>query len=475
MTAAPRRRPRRLQRSLVLAANRLPVQRDLLRHRWEISPGGLVTALSSITEQHDVAWVGWPGERSRRLEPFELKDKLLVPVRLDPAELEAYYDGFCNATMWPLLHDLPVRPQYHRHWWDPYRAVNERFAVEIARVAAAQAVVWVHDYHLMLVPRMLREMRPDLRIGFFLHVPFPGPELFLQVPWRTQLLEGVCGADLVGLQTEPDALNFEESAVLSGAVRRSASGIRVGRRRVEVGAFPISVDTASIEAQADRPEIAEQAARLRADLGSPKTVLLGIDRLDYTKGISVRLWALQELLEAGALSGPEDVVFVQVAVPSRERLGSYSEERRRIANSVSDLNGRFGRIGQPVVHYLTRNLGFDELLGLYRAADVMLVTPLKDGMNLVAQEYVAASLHGRGVLVLSEFAGAAHELHEAVIVNPYDVEGVKQALMAAVEMPEQERARRMTAMRRRVERADVHAWSGEFMARLGGAASPASR
>jgi trehalose 6-phosphate synthase len=451
---------------MVLAANRLPVRRDRAKQRWETSPGGLVSALSSVVAEQDVAWVGWPGERSRRLEPFVHRGTLLVPVSIEEGELAHFYDGFSNATLWPLFHDLPVRPRYHRHWWSSYRAVNERFAGAVAAVAAEGALVWVHDYHLMLVPRRLRTLRPDLRIGFFLHVPFPSPDLYVQLPWRSELMEGVSGADVIGVQTSPDAVNLAAAARLTGALEGNGGGWRDGSRPVEIDSFPISVDTAAIEAAASTESTASRAAALRADLGAPRAVLLGVDRLDYTKGITVRLRALLELLDDGVLSGPDEVVFVQVAVPSRERLGTYAQERRQISSLVGEINGRHGRIGQPVVHYISRNLPFDELVVLYRAADVMLVTPLKDGMNLVAKEYVAARVDGRGALVLSEFAGAARELDEALIVNPYDVEAVKRAVVGAVRMPAEEQAERLGAMRHRLESADVHRWAGGFVERL---------
>ncbi len=455
-------------RQFVLAANRLPVRRVRSEQRWETSPGGLVSALASVVAQRDVAWVGWPGERSKRLEPFVHRGTLLVPVSIDEGELAGFYDGFSNATLWPLFHDLPVRPRYHRHWWHPYRAVNERFAAAIAAVADDGALVWVHDYHLMLVPRRLRTLRPDLRIGFFLHIPFPSPDLYVQLPWRCELMDGVSGADLIGVQTSSDAVNLAAAARLTGALQCTGSGWSDGARPVEIDAFPISVDTAAIEAAARRETTAARAAQLRADLGDPRAVLLGVDRLDYTKGITVRLRALLELLDEGVLSGPDEVVFVQVAVPSRERLGTYAHERRQISSLVGEINGRHGRIGQPVVHYVSRNLPFDELVGLYRAADVMLVTPLKDGMNLVAKEFVAASIDGRGALVLSELAGAARELDRALIVNPYDVEAVKRAIFQAVRMPPEEQAERLEVMRRYLEVANVHCWANGFVERLRG-------
>jgi trehalose 6-phosphate synthase len=303
-----------------------------------------------------------------------------------------------------------------------------------------------------------------VRIGFFLHIPFPPAELFLQIPWRAELVHGMLGADLVGVHTPGDARNVVDIASLVGA-RVTGDGVSVGRRHVEVGAFPISIDTHRIIDIAARPETDARVTRLRHDLGDPERMILGIDRLDYTKGITNRLRAFRELLADGVVRAP-DTVMVQVAVPSRERVGSYANERRRVTTLVGEINGNFGQVGRPAVHYLQRSLPLHELVALYRTADVMLVTPLRDGMNLVAKEFVAARIHHRGALVLSEFAGAAHELTDAFLVNPYDVDGLKAALTAALHITPEEEHRRMTALRQVVLEHDVHRWSASFVHRL---------
>lgn len=457
---------RRRVRDTVIVANRLPVRINPQRSTWEVSPGGLVSAMSTVLGGRDSAWVGWPGERSARLEPFELKGTLLHPVPLSPGEFEGFYEGFSNSTLWPLFHDLPSRPQFHRSWFDQYRAVNERFARGAAAAAAPGATVWIHDYQLMLVPRMVRALRPDVRIGFFQHIPFPPPELFLQLPWRDELVDGLLGADLVGFQTPGDAANFARVAPLLGTSVAAPGGLLHAGRSIAVDAFPISVDTPRIQEQASAPSTTARMEQLRSDLGNPGRMLLGVDRLDYTKGITMRLRAFLELLEDGVIEGPHDAVFVQVAVPSRERAGGYADERRRIAQLVTEINGRFGAIGHPAVHYISRNVPFDELLGLYRAADVMVVTPQKDGMNLVAKEFVAARVHHRGVLVLSEFAGAAHELRDALLVNPYDLDEVKATITSALRMDPSEQQRRMSALQAVVKQNDVHVWCASFLRRL---------
>jgi trehalose 6-phosphate synthase len=453
-------------REFVVVANRLPI-RLTATSTWEVSPGGLVTAMSSVLASRSVAWVGWPGERSARLEPFELRGNQLVPVPINPSEIAGYYEGFSNSTLWPLFHDMATLPQYHRQWWERYREVNLRFAAAADAAAAPGATVWIHDYQLMLVPRLLRERRPDVRIGFFLHIPFPPPELFSQLPWRSALAHGVLGADLLGFQTDGDAGNFSRVAQHVAGSEPVRGGLDDGGRFVGLGAFPISVDTPRIREAAAGDATTARFEQVRIDLGSPGRVILGVDRLDYTKGITVRLRAFRELLEDGAIEGPKSAVFVQVAVPSRERSGGYAQERRRIAQLVTETNGKFADIGRPAVHYIQRSVPFDELLALYRAADVMVVTPLRDGMNLVAKEFVAARVHHRGVLVLSEFAGAARELAGgALLVNPYDITQVKNAMAAALTMTPGEQEYRMRTLQQVVLDHDVHRWADSFLSRL---------
>lgn len=460
----------------VVVANRLPV--DLVRdkdgtERWKASPGGLVTALESILKANDGAWVGWPGVADAAPEPFEADGISLHSVPLSAEDVELYYEGFSNGTLWPLFHDVVVPPEYHREWWTAYREINRRFAEATAAAAAPDATVWVQDYQLLLVPALLRELRPDLTIGFFLHIPFPPVELFIQLPWRAEIVEGMLGADLVGFHLPGGADNFRFLATrLRGypstrirSARGRASEIRVGDRRVRVGSFPISIDSSAMDASARRRETLDRAERLRTELGEPEIMMLGVDRLDYTKGIDVRLRALEELFEEGRLE-PARVTLLQLATPSRERVEQYQIMRSRIEQAVGRINGQFGEIGHPVVTYLHRPVPKDELTAFYVAADVMLVTPVRDGMNLVAKEYVAACTDGDGALVLSEFAGAAAELRQAYLCNPHDLEGVKDAILAAVTDEREERRRRMRAMRRQVLGNDVHTWARRFFETL---------
>jgi alpha,alpha-trehalose-phosphate synthase [UDP-forming] len=474
----------------VVVANRLPVDRsetsdgsvDGASGEWRPSPGGLVTALAPVIRQRQGTWVGWSGAADEVLAPFDAEGLHLVPVSLSAAEVADYYEGFANATLWPLYHDVIAPPQFERRWWDAYVEVNRRFAAAAAAEAGKEATVWVQDYQLQLVPALLRDHRPDLRIGFFNHIPFPGYEIFARLPWRRQVVDGLLGADLLGFQRRQDATNFLRAARRATDATTKGSVVTVpvpepahpgdphpytgargaAVRRLRASSFPISIDTAGL-ADLSRQEATRARSRaLRAELGDPSVVLLGVDRLDYTKGLLHRLRAYGELLDEGALE-PPDAVFVQVASPSRERVEEYRHLRDELETIVGRVNGDHSTRGRPAVHYLHQSFPTEEMAALYLAADVMLVTPLRDGMNLVAKEYVACRFDERGALVLSEFTGAADELRQAFICNPYDIDGTKEAILAAVGVSPRESARRMRAMRRTVFDADVHHWASAFL------------
>ncbi|MGY1712467.1 trehalose-6-phosphate synthase [Geodermatophilus sp. SYSU D00758] len=453
---------------VVVVANRLPV--DAVTEadgsvRWQRSPGGLVTALEPFVAGRGGAWVGWSGSAGEAPEPFESGGMSLIPVPLSEDEVDRYYEGMSNASLWPLYHDVVEKPEYHRTWWDTYVQVNKRFAEKVVEVAADGAIVWVHDYQLQLVPALLRQRRPDLTIGFFLHIPFPPYELFTQLPWRSAVVEGLLGADLVGFQRPSAAANFVQLARRLHDLPARGSTIEYDGRTVTARAFPISIDVAAFDQLASSPEVVKRAEEIRAELGNPEKIILGVDRLDYTKGIAVRLCAFQELLEDGVLSAPE-TVMVQVATPSRERVEHYVTMRETIEQQVGHINGVFGSIGAPAVHYFNQSMPREELAALYRAADVMLVTPYRDGMNLVAKEYVAARGDLGGALVLSEFAGAAAELKQAFLVNPHDIAGVKNQLVRALRLDPAEGAKRMRAMRRHLSRNDLDHWANSFFEAL---------
>ena len=467
---------------LIVVSNRLPVDASVDERgevTWSRSPGGLVTALEPVMRAADGAWVGWPGSADLDLEPFDSDGIRIVPVPLTADDIEGYYEGFSNDTLWPLYHDVIARPTFHRAWWERYVIVNRRFAERAASIAAEHATVWVHDYQLQLVPKMLRELRPDLTIGFFDHIPFPPYGIFAQLPWRTQIVEGLLGADVIGFQRAGDAGNF------TMAVRRlrkqpvRGADLEVTdddgtRRHVIAKAFPISIDAAAFEALARKPEVQQRAKEIREGLGNPTTVLLGVDRLDYTKGIRHRIEAYGELLADGDLTAG-DVVLVQVASPSRERVAAYMQLRDEIELMVGRINGDHSSVGAAAISYLHQGFPREEMAALYSAADVMLVTALRDGMNLVAKEYVASRFDEDGVLVLSEFTGAADELSRALLVNPHDIEGIKEAILEAIAMPKRSRRSRMRALRRRVAEHDVAAWSAEFLGALADVARDRTR
>ena len=456
------------ERPIVVAANRLPVMRT--DHGWTASPGGLVRALLPMLRDTGGTWVGWTGNSDDHTDPFDVGGVELHPVPISAEEVELYYEGFSNDALWPLYHDALRESTYSSEQWDAYVAVNERFAVTLANIAPPNAIVWIHDYQLQLVPSMLRAQRGDVTIGFFLHIPFPPYELFSRLPWRTEVVEGLLGCDLIGFQRPRDAANFAAAAHELVGLDAHDGWIRHPDRSTKLGAFPISIDVGEVEEVAAGRATRQRMSQIRARLGDPEVILLGVDRLDYTKGIGLRLKAFAALLESGELD-PERHVMVQVATPTREAVEHYQDERHEVERLVGAINGRFSRIGLPVLHYLYQTLPFQELIALYRAGDVMLVTPFRDGMNLVAKEYAASHIDGDGVLVLSEFAGAADELTDAVLVNPHDDHALQQAIVTAVEMHRHERRRRMAALRDQIRENDVQSWADRFMSRLAAAGS----
>ncbi|WOC12774.1 alpha,alpha-trehalose-phosphate synthase (UDP-forming) [Gordonia sp. MP11Mi] len=463
----------------VVVANRLPVDKRVEPDgttTWKRAPGGLVTALTPTLASRSGAWVGWSGVPDSSDDP-EIDGIDIRSVPLSSDEIADYYEGFANSSLWPLYHDLLVEPIFDHDWWTSYVAVNRKFAQAASEAADEGATVWVHDYQLQLVPSMLRELRPDLRIGFFLHIPFPSYELFARLPWRDELLRGLLGADLIGFHLPGGAENFLtlvrrvlklDASRDPVGVRDGLGTVRDGSRTIRVGSFPISIDASAVAEQA--AAMTDRAAAIRAELGNPSTILLGVDRLDYTKGIDVRLDALDGLFREGRLD-PTDTVLVQLASPSRENVDSYIAVRDRIERSVSHINGTHGTVSSPPVRYLLQPVPRDELLAYFLAADVMLVTPLRDGMNLVAKEYAAARADLGGALVLSEFTGAAAEMDQAYLVNPYDGQHVRDVVVRAVTDSPEDRRERMSVLHQQVLDFDVDVWSRSFLQCLSGAAA----
>ena len=472
--------------SLVLVANRAPIRQT--PQGWAPGLGGLASALLPVLEQRGGAWVAMrpPGEATPAVQRYpEAQPAFTVRrVPLDSAEFEAYYEGMSNRVLWPLAHYLVELVEPERGFREAYRSVNRRFAhaaLEAARAEGSDARFWVQDYHLMLAPEMIRLGRPEATVGFFWHIPWPAPEVFRVLPSARALLKGVLGSDLVGFHTEGYAENFREGARdLLGAEIDGESVVWQGRR-VRAEAHPIGIDVQHFEALAAADGVADEVAQFRADVGTEQ-VIVGVDRLDYTKGLLLRLDAFERMLETfPELHGR--VSLFQIATPSRTSVPAYARLKQDVDQAVGRINGRFSEGTWTPVQYRYRAYNQTELAFIYASADVALVTPLRDGMNLVAHEFAACSRDG--VLVLSELTGAADYLAEpapaqaggdqgAVLVNPYDADGLARALRDALAMPEAERRRRLEYVKRAVARLDVHAWADGFLDRLDTVANDSS-
>jgi trehalose 6-phosphate synthase/phosphatase len=456
---------------LLIVAHRLPCTIRITDGAAELvsSPGGVATGLAGAHRDNPSLWIGWPGptdgldEEARAGIHDQLAAARLVPVELTTEEERGSYEGYANAVLWPLFHYELNRLPLDVRGFDIYQSANQRFADVVAAHYQPGDLVWIHDYQLFLVPQLLRQKIPDAKIGFFLHIPFPSSEVFRTLPRRDAILEGLLAADLIGFHTAAYMRHF-----VSAVQRILGTPIEIDRiqhegREVHLGVFPMGVDAQTFATTASDPAVLREALTLQR--GPDEKLLLGIDRLDYTKGIPRRLLAFERLLERYAeLRGK--VRMIQIAVPSREGVEAYQEFRSRADELIGRIHGAFATTDWVPLHWIYRGLSHDEIVALYRAADVMLVTPLRDGMNLVAKEYVASRTDEGGVLLLSEFAGAASELAEAVSVNPFDVEATADAMYRALTMPEEEVQRRMRAMRRRVFTFDTKLWLERFIEAL---------
>ena len=460
---------------VINVSNRLPIL--IRKHaggaRLERSSGGLATALEAGWRDQPGVWIGWAGTGpEENIEPFLVRaahrrSYTLRAVALTEEETAKFYSGFANEIIWPLFHDMPSRCNFDPEYWEIYQRVNRKFANVTAETAQDDDFVWVHDYHLMLTASALRQAGVHARMGFFLHIPFPSPDVFEKLPWKKPILKSLLEFDVIGFQGDRDRSNFVsclERLLPEATVEPGTPHLLVSQegRRTVVGTFPIGIDFEAFENDAKRPGIAAHAANLRKRV-SDDVLVLGVDRLDYTKGIPERLKSFRLLLRRF----PEmrgHITLVQVVVPSREEIPNYKHLRREVELLVSQINGEFTEPGWVPVHYIHRNLGRDELLAYYRAADIGLVTPLKDGMNLVAKEFCAAQIDERGVLIVSEFAGAGPELRSgAIIVNPNDFAEVAQALYDAAHMTADDKRCRMRLLRQIVKDHNVHRWIRSFL------------
>lgn len=463
---------------LVIVANRLPVvlkQDDY--GEWELEPGsgGLITALAPVLKDRGGMWIGWPGAVTEDgldvekllAKPSQRSGYLLKPVLLTAEERNNFYHGFSNEIIWPMFHDLQNLCRFEPQYWTAYKEVNRKFAEAVARHSRDGDYIWVHDYHLMNVAQELKALGMKSSIGFFLHIPFPPMDIFVKLPWRLQILSGLLDFDLIGFQSLRDRRNFlqcVEHIVPEAKIEGNGQvvTVRLGEREIRVGSFPISIDFNEFARHAATHEVAETAWYIHEAFPNLQ-IILGVDRLDYTKGIPHRLKAFRRALERFPdLSGK--VTLVQIVVPSREDISEYHDLKVEIDNLVGEINGQFTVHGWVPVHYLFRSISRTELLAYYRTAEIALITPLKDGINLVAKEYCAANVEERGTLILSEFAGAAAQLYQgALLVNPYDIEGLADAIYQACQMDEEERRSRMRPLRESVRQTDIFWWLDSFL------------
>ena len=460
---------------LVVVSNRLPIVLSRDNGEWVVKPGagGLVTALAPVLRNRGGTWIGWPGTPETESVSDALAEAAtdtgytLEPVPLSNDLIDGYYHGFSNEVIWPLFHDFPARANYQPSYWTAYQDANRSFATCIAQSTSPRDYVWVHDYHLMGVAAQLRSIDVRRRTGFFLHIPFPSVDLFMRLPWRFQILSALLEFDMLGFQTARDTRNFIHCVrtVIDGVKvsgRNASFTVDLPDRRTSVGTFPIGIDARYFERTARDPEV-EQEVRMSHDRLPNIKVILGVDRLDYSKGLPERIVAYQDALRRyPELQG--NVTFIQVVVPSREDVPEYQAQRDAIERLVSQVNGEFTQPGWVPIHYLYRSLSRTELFAYYRLAEICLITPLKDGMNLVSKEYCACNIDGDGVLILSEFAGSAAQMHRsALMINPHDVEGTGEAIHRAVTMPRDERRARMRRLRANVRREDIFWWTDSFL------------
>lgn len=455
----------------IIVSNRLPVKVKLEGSELQLLPseGGLATGLGSVYQQGDNVWIGWPGlevsvpEQQQRIAD-ELDERNLKAVFLTQEEINLYYEGFSNEVLWPVFHYMSTYAKYEQSYWQCYQQVNQKFAEAVMEVIRPGDQVWIQDYQLLLLPALIRERQPDSSIGFFLHIPFPSFELFRLIPWREQLLSGMLGADLIGFHTYDDVRHFISSATRIVSASASANVVMLNEATTVVDSFPIGIDYDKFQRLTGDPDVVDQLNQLRPNFGGCR-VILSIDRLDYSKGILQRLKAFEALL----VDHPEyleKVVLYMVVVPSRDNVPQYKELHDEIDKLVGNINATYRTQTWHPIHYFYRSFDIQTLVALYQLAEVALITPMRDGMNLVCKEYVACRTEHDGVLILSEMAGAAAELHESLIVNPNDIRSIEDSIVMALTMPRAEQERRMKQLRYVVSKFNVRHWVKIFFDKL---------
>lgn len=455
----------------IIVSNRLPVRvsKDSDGLHFHPSEGGLATGLGSIYRQGNNLWIGWPGLLiNQGIERINVTEKLkaenMHPVFLTKSEIKNYYEGFSNETLWPIFHYFSQYSVYKEIFWEAYVEVNKKFSLEVTSFLEEGDTLWIHDYQLLLLPEMIRKEFPNLSIGFFLHIPFPSYEIFRLLPWRRQILNGMLGADLVGFHTYDDMRHFLSSVSRLAGYGYTSGQVNKPDRKVNVDAFPMGIDYKKYAEAAASPETIAREIRYRTSLGDQQ-LILSIDRLDYSKGIPQRLKAFERFLEEYP-EFKEKVSLVMLVVPSRDKVTKYQELKEDVDLLVGRINGKFGRIDWTPIHYFYRSLPLEALSGFYRMAHVALVTPMRDGMNLVCKEFIASKLDKKGVLILSEMCGASKELSDAILINPNDLNAMVQALYRALTMPEEEQIAHIEVMQQSLQRYNIHHWVNMFMGRL---------
>ena len=431
----------------------------------EVSPGGLVTALKQVLHKRKAVWIGWGGtekltNKIKKLiyEAGKKEGFFLYPVPLNKDEIENFFNGFSNGIIWPLFHTFQAYCRFEPEYWEAYKSVNKKFAKEIVSISEEKDLIWVHDYHFFLLPKYIRKFQKNRKIAMFLHIPFPTPELFFKIPWRVEILKGILEYDLIGFHTFIDRKNFLDciDELIEGVnitAKEPITEIKYKNRIIKVGVFPISIDFSLYNSLAEKSR--------KIDLG--KKLILGIDRLDYTKGLIHKLKSFRKFLEKYP-KFHKKVVLLQAVAPNIKKLPEYDELKKEVEHLVSDINGRFGTIDWTPVIYASKRVSFDELISLYRYADVCWVNSIKDGMNLVCKEYAASQIDKNGVLILSEFAGAATELFRNVLLtNPYDIEKSADLLKKALEMDEKEKRRKMENLRKHINKYNISWWGNTFL------------
>lgn len=456
---------------LLIVSNRLPISVTKKKGFLDFVPstGGLATGLSSLYQTYESVWIGWPGIIPRNADEKQvitskLKNDNMFPVFLSRYQIEKYYEGFSNKTIWPLFHYFTQYAIYDNHLWEAYCHVNKLFCDEVLKIARSDDIIWIHDYQLMVLPGLIREKLPETTIGFFLHIPFPSFEMFRTLPWRNEILSGLLGADLVGFHTYDYVRHFLSSLTRLLGLASTLGKILYEDKTIKIDSFPMGIDYQKFANGAKETSVINEIKKVQKQVGDQK-VILSIDRLDYSKAIPQRLKAYNLFLKENP-HYRKKVILILVAVPSRSKVEHYRKLKEKVDELVGRINGEYGTIGWTPIWYLYRSLQFPTLSALYSLADIAMVTPFRDGMNLIAKEYIASKTNGTGVLILSEMAGVSDELGDAIPINPNDIDNIKQALEQAIMMPEAEQTRRNREMQKKLERYNVNRWAEDFIESL---------